>query len=84
LAGQGGHHQNREETALIQARELIVFADGAEEAGMISYARRARVVARDLIRLAGELETERSARQKIQADRDRCLQILGNHAAEAL
>jgi hypothetical protein len=53
------------------ARELIIFADGVEEAGHRVYAQRARVVADDLLRVAGELRAEGSARQAIQAERDR-------------
>jgi hypothetical protein len=48
------------------ARELIAFADGAEEAGLVSYAQKSRAVARDLLSIAGELRAERSARIAIQ------------------
>jgi hypothetical protein len=65
------------------ARELIAFADGLDECGFNEIGRRSRVVARDALRLAEELKAERSTRQAIQEDRDRCLQLLANHAGEA-
>lgn len=49
-----------------RARDLIVFADGLEEAGLITYAQRARMVARDALELLDELAGERSARRSIQ------------------
>jgi site-specific recombinase len=67
-----------------RARDLIVFADAFEDAGHPQLARRSRVVAADLLRIVGELRDEQSARRAIQADRDRALQILANHAAENL
>jgi hypothetical protein len=54
-----------------RARDLIVFADGVEEAGLRVYAQRARVVADDLLRIAADLRAERSARLSIQQERDR-------------
>lgn len=54
-----------------RASELMLFCDGAEDAGMAAYARRGRDVARDTLRLLRELEAERSARQAVQAQRDR-------------
>ena len=63
-----------------RARDLIVFADGAEEAGLVMYAQRARVVARDVLRVAGELRAERSARGSIQAERDRLQTMLSGVA----
>lgn len=75
--------RTREQKAAQLAAELIVFADGAEEAGLVTYAQRARVVARETIWLADALEGERSARRAIQKQRDECLRILGNHAADA-
>jgi hypothetical protein len=71
--------RTREQQAAQLAAELIVFADGAEEAGLISYAQRARVVARETIWLAETVERERSARRAIQAARDRCMDILMGH-----
>jgi len=58
------------------AREFIVFCDGLEEAGQRVYAQRGRVVADDLLRIAGELRAERSARVAIQAERDRLREIV--------
>jgi hypothetical protein len=46
-----------------RARELILFADGAEEAGLAGYARRARHVARETLWLTEQLAAERSARE---------------------
>lgn len=57
------------------ARELIIFADGLEQAGFGHLARRARVVARDALELLEELKIERIARRRIQADRDRLLEM---------
>ena len=63
------------------ARDLIVFADGVEDAGQRAYAQRARVVARDLLRIADDLRAERSARASIQAERDRLRSLLSRHAS---
>jgi hypothetical protein len=49
-----------------RARDLIVFADGVGECGFRIYAQRARAVADDLLRVAGDLRAERSARVSIQ------------------
>ncbi len=68
---------SREQQAAQAAAELIVFADGAEEAGMIRYAQRARSVARDTLWLVDELAAERSARQAVQTARDRLLAMVG-------
>ncbi len=65
------------------ARDLIVFADGAEEAGLVMYAQRGRVIARDLLRIAGELRAERSVRGSIQAERDRLRELLSRYASGA-
>ncbi len=67
----------REQQAAQAAAELLVFADGAEEAGMTAYARRARNVARDTLWLIDELAAERSARQALQTARDRLLTMVG-------
>jgi hypothetical protein len=64
----------REQKAAQDAQELILFADGAEEAGLIQYARRARNLARERFWLAQLLEAERSARKTIQEARDRLLE----------
>lgn len=67
-----------------RAQALLVFCDGVEDAGHPELARRSRVVARDVLRLADELDRERSARRTVQAQRDECLQILANHAAQGM
>lgn len=67
-----------------RANRLLVFADGFEDAGHPELASRSRVVARDVLRLAEELEAERSTRQAMQSQRDEALEILGQHAYEAL
>jgi hypothetical protein len=67
-----------------RARELITFCDGIADAGFEGLVRRSRAVARDALVLAAELETERTARQKIQADRDRLLTMLADKAGRAL
>lgn len=54
------------------ARALIDFAAGAEEAGLVDYARRARRVAWTLLWALDELAAERSARRAVEGDRDRC------------
>lgn len=66
----------REQKAAELAAELILFADGAEEAGLIRYAQRARTVARETIWLADALERERSARMAIQEARDKLLAMV--------
>ena len=77
---------DRAECNLVQieqrARELIVFADGAEEAGLVMYAQRARDVARDALRVAKDLRAERSVRASIQAERDRLREMLSRYAPE--
>jgi hypothetical protein len=61
------------------ARELILFADGVEEAGLRVYAQRARVVADDLLKIARtNCDPERSVRQSIQKERDRLRDILSS------
>ncbi len=75
---------SREQQAAQAAAELIVFADGAEEAGMIRYAQTARNVARDTLWLVDELAAERSSRQAIQRRCDTQQDILGKHVSEAI
>lgn len=53
------------------ARALILFADGMEEAGYSEYARRARVVAHATLELTDQLHAERAARRAVEDDRDR-------------
>jgi hypothetical protein len=62
--------------AIERARELIVFADGVEEAGLPQYASRARMVAHDALELAEQLDAERSARQALQARLERTERLL--------
>jgi hypothetical protein len=64
-----------------RARELILFADGLEEGGLVAYAQRARVVARDLLQVAGELRAERSVRGSIQEQRNAFERLAANWAA---
>jgi hypothetical protein len=45
---------------------------------------RARVVARDALRLCDELDAERMARQSIQKQRDEAIELLARHAYEAI
>lgn len=66
-----------------RARELIVFADGLEEGGLVDYARRARMVARDALDAIAELDAERSARRALQAERDRLRAMLWPGAYDA-
>lgn len=61
------------EAAREGALEFALFCDGAEEGGLVDYARRGRNAARALIAALDELAAERSARVAIQADRDRIL-----------
>lgn len=70
--------RTREQQAAQLAAELIVFADGAEEAGLIVYAQRARVVARETLWLVGALEGERSFNRALKAKTDRGDDILAN------
>ena len=65
-----------------RARDLITFADGLEEAGLRTYAQRARATARDVLELGRQLRHERGARETIQAHRDRLDALLtGQEAA---
>lgn len=59
-----------------RARDLILFADGLEEAGMVTYAQRARMVAHDTLDALQELAAERSARRAVQARAERLEQLL--------
>ena len=68
---------SRETWSVQEAEELIVFADGLEEAGQSVLAARCRIVGRELIWAIQSLEAERSARVAIQRARDRLLGMLG-------
>jgi hypothetical protein len=72
------------ESPVARAATFITFCDGADDMGHPEYARRGRVVARDLLRALDELAAERSARVAIQAARDEAIAILANHAHQAL
>ena len=66
------------------AEDFIEFCDGLEAAGQAEYARRGRVVARELIEAIGQLEAARSA---IAALRERCekqQEILGKAVYQAM
>ena len=73
---RNGVTHTREQQAAQHAQELITFADGAEEAGLVDYARRARNVARETLWLVDQLQAERDARKTIQAARDRLLEMV--------
>jgi hypothetical protein len=72
------------DAAANQARDLITFADGLEDVGLIDTARRSRVVARDLLEIVDQLRDERSARQAAQKSYERCLNVIGKRADEAM
>ncbi len=67
-----------------RARAFIEFCDGLEEAGLVDYARRGRLLARDVLELAGMLEAERSARRQFQERAERLQAIVGKAAYEHL
>lgn len=58
------------------AHDLILFADGAEEAGLVAYAQRARCLARDTLQIIGELRDERRLRIVMQDQRDRARELM--------
>lgn len=67
-----------------RACQFLLFCDGAEDAGLPEYARRGRVVARDLLAAVDQLDLERSVMRTLQ---DRCetqQAILARHAYEAI
>ena len=67
-------------TAAQRARALILFADGVEQAGWADYAQKARDVAHDLLKLADQLEAERSARGALQARCQELQELIGQAA----
>jgi hypothetical protein len=68
-----------------RARELVVFCDGFDEGGAYpEFARRARLVAGDLVEALDELAAERSARVALQARCETQQAILGKRAYDAL
>ncbi len=66
-----------------EARDLLTFADGYEDAGHPELARRSRVVARELLRALQALADERSTREAVQRQRDSALEVLATHAGQA-
>jgi len=58
-----------------RARELWAWADGYEDTNE-QHARRCRMVARDVLELLPELESERSARVAMQANYHRALAVM--------
>jgi hypothetical protein len=68
-----------------RARELIVFCDGFDEAGVVpGFTCRARSVARDVRELGEALAAERSARVALQARCERQQEILGRRVLDAI
>jgi hypothetical protein len=60
-----------------RAERLLDFADGfSDGGGEPELAARARVVARDVLKLASDLDAERSARLAMQEARDRAIALL--------
>jgi hypothetical protein len=68
--------------AVERAHALTEFAHGLEEAGLIEVARRSRMVARDVLELAEALDAERSARRAMQANYERCMDVLSTRAGD--
>jgi hypothetical protein len=75
-------HEAREAEVEQRARDLIVFAESLDDVGLHRLAGRCRVVAGDCLRLCVQVAFERTARVKIQADRDRCLALLADRAGQ--
>jgi len=67
-----------------RARDALAAGDVLEEIGLPEFGGRLRVLARDVLELAEQLEAERSARRTIQADRDDAVAILARQADAAL
>jgi hypothetical protein len=65
------------ESAADRARAFVEFLDGFEEGGFPEYARRGRLIADELERVAEELDAERSARRALQERCERQQEILG-------
>ena len=64
--------------------EFVAFCDGLEEGGLPEYARRARIVARDLLEALDALEAERSVRVALQNRCEAQQELLGWRAYEAM
>jgi hypothetical protein len=65
-------------------RAFVVFCDGAEQGGLVDYARRGRAVARLLLDAIDELEAERSVRVALQERCETQQAILGRAAYDEL
>lgn len=59
------------------ARDFIIFADGMEEAGMVRFAQRSRIIARETLELVAELRILRGALHKAREERDRLFAMKG-------
>ena len=66
----------REQRAVQDARDFILFCDGLEEAGLVDYARRGRNVARELEWAVPALLDERRLRVVMQQSRDEAREVL--------
>ena len=66
-----------------RARHLLAETELFDALGIETLGFHARAVARDVLELTAELTSERSARMAIQEGRDRCVDILAQHAYEA-
>ena len=66
-----------------RAGTFVAFCDGAEEAGLVDYAQRGRMIARDLIEALDQLDSERSARRAMQERAERLEEILVSRGGEA-
>ena len=67
-----------------RAAALVAFAEGLDQAGLTELARRARLAAGDVVELADEVESERSARLAMQTNYARCLNIIGRAAYDSV
>jgi len=62
--------------AKTRAQAFVSFCDGAEEAGLVDYARRGRQVAEDCLEAIDQLDAERSARRSAMERVERLEEIL--------
>jgi hypothetical protein len=67
-----------------RALRFTAFVDGVEEGGLHEYARRGRLLVRDLLDALDALDAERSARVSLQERVERQDAILARHAGEGL
>lgn len=70
----------RDEQAALDAEDLIVFANAAEEAGYPELAWRSRAVARSLLETIQTLGQERAVREALQERCERLQAIIGKAA----